>query len=211
LAGGHAEAVIIPMLHTATIHGRLVFPSGEEPNPQCFFGGFRLEPLDRVLTTSVFGAHISEKDGTFTADSIPQGRYRVSRRVGDCAAVNPEQVISIQTIDVNLNPVITSNMASVSGTAPPNSYVVMASQQASGAIDLTEWEGVAADASGHYRFGHVGLGKHRLMALPSRATHNYEEPAFWLDHKSQTVLVNLTPGSAVRANLRLLKPIEAWQ
>ena len=45
----------------------------------------------------------------------------------------------------------------------------------------------------------------------SPATNNYREPLFWIDHKSQTTLVELAAGTIAHANLSLLRPKEGWQ
>ena len=49
------------------------------------------------------------------------------------------------------------------------------------------------------------------MALRSPATRNDLENLFWRDHESQTAVVELSAGAAVRANLKLLEPKEEWQ
>ncbi len=117
VSAGALRSVTVGMEPTATVHGRLIFPKGEQPDPTCFLGSVRLEPLDRVLGVSAFAAPPSEKDGTFTVEHVPQGRYRVSPRVDVCQPVDPEQIVQIRSATAKVTAVVTARAASVSVTA----------------------------------------------------------------------------------------------
>jgi uncharacterized protein (DUF2141 family) len=203
---GPVQGVSIALETGVSLQGKLSFAAGETPDPGCFTGGIVLSPLEPIHGTPGILARVSP-DGTFTAKDLQPARYRLAPRLkAGCFATDLAQEVAIHGSTGVVKSVITAKTARVTGTAPPNAFVVLYTD-----ADVALLANTQADVEGRYHFDSVGPGTYRLMALPALDTNHHLDPLFWSDHARQTVEVKLAPGGAATAKLEMLKPNQDWQ
>jgi len=157
---------VLELTHGVDLQGTVEVESGNSStNPVSFKDLFlQLAPQNLPMLGSP-GVQVNE-DGTFTIKSAMPGRVRLYLSgpgvfVKSAWLGNTE--ITDRVFDVaagELRIVVSTNLATISGTAPPGQMVYVARIDAGGMNGM----GMEADGSGHFSLSNLAPGKYRVVA-----------------------------------------------
>ncbi|HWB82628.1 MAG TPA: carboxypeptidase-like regulatory domain-containing protein [Bryobacteraceae bacterium] len=209
-----------------SLNGQLAVAGQGEPNSSCYTGAHvTLEPLDPIPPGATLTAAVS-RAGTFELRMIAPGRYRIS--VGHLSSncfleeiqVGGQKVenrIVRSDASGQLTLLLTEHGSEVMGTVHDNNQpaagavVILAPTGASGTIRPEDARATVTSPDGRYHVTELAPGRYQILALRQVKTADYLNPAFWVDHKEQTMGIVLEAGGEAHADIKVLQLKEDWQ